>query len=151
MSLILNARPKQNQAFTASMFKERCKGTFCFLKLELWSALRSITCTLCGKFVSIALQCWANPWASSCAFRCSAQVKGWEEVNKSRVLILQSAGNSCLGEGGTSGTATGKWRSLQNRNSITYLTTRKLPPPPPPPPIATYLYFSMVRSPPMLI
>lgn len=61
-----------------------------------------ITCRLWGKVISVALQCWMTPWASSCAFKWSAQVKGWEEVKRSRVLILQSTGNSVLSEDGIS-------------------------------------------------
>lgn len=53
-----------------------------------------------GRVTAAARQCWATPWASSCAFTWSAQAKGWEEVKRSRVLILQSTGNSGLsGEG----------------------------------------------------
>lgn len=57
-----------------------------------------LTSTLWGKVTSVALQCWTRPWASSCAFKWSAQEKGWEEVKRSRVLILQSAGNSAPSE-----------------------------------------------------
>lgn len=57
-----------------------------------------LTCTLWGKVTSAALQCWTRPRASSWAFKWSAQEKGWWEVTRSRVLILQSAGNSAPSE-----------------------------------------------------
>lgn len=80
---------------------------------------RNYTCRLCGREVNWALQCWISPRASSWALGFSAQERDTEEVKRSRVFRLQSAGY-CVQTGGAMEAGAielGLWKDKQTINN----------------------------------